>query len=132
MDSLSFGMGTSTSSTPQVDVLAREIDRLHSQLCSSLEMLRIDIRDFRDFLTSDLDGLSSLKVLRIDIRDFRDFLKSDLDGLRLIVRGILSQLDVIRTQLQSRFSTSTEPVFVQPITFHPPASSSLTRPFGRR
>ena len=73
--SLFAGVGTSTFSMPQMDDLAREIERLHSQLRSFLELLRTDIRDFRNFISADLDGL------------------------RLTVRGILSQLDGIRTQL---------------------------------
>ena len=68
-------VGTSTSSTPQMDDLAREIERLHSQLRSSLELLQTDIKDSRDFLSADLNGL------------------------QITVRGILSQLDVIRNQL---------------------------------
>ena len=73
LDSLSAGTSTSTTSSPQLDDLAREIKRLHSQLCSSLELIRTDIRDFRDFISADLDGL------------------------RLTVREILSQLDAIKT-----------------------------------
>ena len=55
--SLSVGVGTLISSTPQMDDLAREIERLHGQLRSSLELLRTDIRDSKDFVSTDLDGL---------------------------------------------------------------------------
>ena len=55
--SLSTGVGTSTSSTPQMDDLAREIKRLHSQLRFSLELIRVNIKDSRDFVSADLNGL---------------------------------------------------------------------------
>ena len=71
--SLSAGLGTSTFTTPQMEDLAREIERLHSQLHSSLELLRTNIKNSRDFVSADLDGL------------------------QLTVREILFQLDAIRT-----------------------------------
>ena len=55
--SLFVGVGTLTFSLPQMDDLAREIERLHGQLRSSLELLRTDIRDSKDFVSTDLDGL---------------------------------------------------------------------------
>ena len=55
--SLLRGASTSTTTSSQLDDLAREIERLHSQLHSSLELLQTDIRDSRDFISADLDGL---------------------------------------------------------------------------
>ena len=103
LDSLSAGVSTSSSSSPQLADLAREIERLHGLLRSTLEMIRADIRSSRDYVSSDLEGL------------------------KIFMRATLSQLDAIRTQLQSRPSTSTEPTLVQPIAFYPPTSSTRTR-----
>ena len=100
--SLSRGASTSTITSSQLDDLAREIERLHSQLHSSLELIRTDIRDSKDFVSADLDAL------------------------RLSVRGALSQLDAIKTQLLSRPSTSSELAFIQPIAFRPLTSFSQT------
>ena len=55
--SLSGGASTSTTSSLQLDDLAREIEILYSQLRSSLELIRTDIRDSKDFVSADLDGL---------------------------------------------------------------------------
>ena len=55
--SLSGGASTSTTTSPQLHDLAREIERLHSQLRSSLELIRENIRDSKDFVSADLDGL---------------------------------------------------------------------------
>ena len=57
LDSLSTGTSTSSTSSPQLADLAREIKRLHSLLHSTLELIRVDIRDSRDFVSSDLEGL---------------------------------------------------------------------------
>ena len=57
LDSLSAGVSTSSSSSPQLADLAREVERLHGLLQSTLELIQIDIRDSRDFVSSDLEGL---------------------------------------------------------------------------
>ena len=57
LDSLLVGASTSSTSSFQLVDLAREIERLHSLLHSTLELIRVDIRDSTDFVSSDLDGL---------------------------------------------------------------------------
>ena len=57
LDSLLVGASTSSSSSPQLADLTREVERLYSQLRSSLELIQANIRDSRDFISSDLDGL---------------------------------------------------------------------------
>ena len=85
---LSARVDTSSSSSSQLADLAQEVERLHGLLRLIFELIQTDIRCSRDYVSSDLEGL------------------------RVSVRAALSQLDVIRTQLQSRPSVSTESIFV--------------------
>ena len=107
LTSLIAGADTSSSSSSQLADLAPEVERLHSLLRSTLELIRANIRSLRDYVSSDLEGL------------------------RVLMRATLSQLDAIRTQLQSRPFVSTEPIFVQPIAFHPSISSTRIRSSNR-
>ena len=75
LDSLSVGASTSATSSPQLADLTREVERLYSLLHSTLELIRVDITNSRDFVSSDLEGLC------------------------VSVREVLSQLDAIRIQL---------------------------------